>query len=95
MAKEDKYGKKIFIASRREGFRRCGIAHPAELTEYPAGTFTIEQVERLKSEPVLIVSDMGTTKTSDAREKALDEREKALDAREADIAKREEALKNK
>jgi hypothetical protein len=43
------------IISRRAGFRRCGVAHPAEPTVYPDGTFTDEQVDRLLREPMLIV----------------------------------------
>lgn len=46
------------IISKKDGFRRCGVAHPAAPVIYPDGTFTPEQVERLKSEPMLIVEEI-------------------------------------
>lgn len=45
----------IRITSKRPGFRRAGINHPAEPVEYPAERFTDEQIERLKREPMLVV----------------------------------------
>lgn len=45
----------IIITSKQHGFRRCGVAHPAETTEYPDGTFTPEQIEILHAEPMLVV----------------------------------------
>jgi hypothetical protein len=46
------------ITSKRDGFRRCGVAHSATPTEHPAGRFTEEEVERLKAEPMLIVEEI-------------------------------------
>lgn len=49
--------KKIRIRSKKDGFRRAGMAHPAEWTEYPASAFTPEQLEAIKAEPMLQVEE--------------------------------------
>lgn len=46
----------IRIRSKVAGFRRCGMAHPAEWTEYPDKTFTNEQLAQLLAEPMLQVA---------------------------------------
>jgi hypothetical protein len=43
------------IAARRAGFRRAGLAHPAQPVLHPAGTFTPDQVEALLAETMLMV----------------------------------------
>lgn len=43
----------IRITSRRDGFRRAGIAHPAQPTDYPDEAFTGEQLALLQAEPML------------------------------------------
>jgi len=45
----------IIITSKQPGFRRCGIAHGAEPTEYPDDAFTAEQLAALQAEPMLSV----------------------------------------
>jgi len=45
----------IRIKSKMRGFRRCGIAHPAEYVEYPDDRFSAKEVAILKAEPMLIV----------------------------------------
>jgi len=45
----------IRIRSKKPGFRRCGIAHPAVWTEYPEDRFSDIDLERLLSEPMLQV----------------------------------------
>lgn len=45
----------IRITSKRAGFRRCGMPHPAEPTVYPDGRWTEEEMERLRAEPMLVV----------------------------------------
>ena len=45
----------IRIKSKKEGFRRCGIAHPKTPTEYPDGRFSKEVLAVLKAEPMLVV----------------------------------------
>lgn len=46
------------ITSRRDGFRRAGIAHPARPVEHPIKSFTAEQLAQLKAEPVLVVEEI-------------------------------------
>jgi len=48
----------IRIIAKKDGFRRCGIAHSKEATEYPADHFTAEQLKALKAEPMLVVSEV-------------------------------------
>lgn len=45
----------IRITAKNDGFRRAGIGHPKEPTEYPADRFDGEQLKALQSEPNLIV----------------------------------------
>ncbi len=49
----------IIITSKRDGFRRCGMAHPAAATEYADDAFTGEQLKTLRAEPMLTVSVAG------------------------------------
>lgn len=45
----------IQITSKRDKFRRCGVAHPDKPTEHPDDRFTKKELERLKAEPMLFV----------------------------------------
>lgn len=45
------------ISAKQDGFRRCGIAHPAEAVDHPAGTFTEKEIRVLKADPMLVVQD--------------------------------------
>jgi hypothetical protein len=45
----------IRIKAKRNNFRRAGIAHPDQWTEYPDDAFTPEQIAALKAETMLIV----------------------------------------
>lgn len=45
----------IRITSKVPGFRRGGMAHPAEPTEWPLEIFTDEQLDQIEVEPNLIV----------------------------------------
>lgn len=45
----------IRITAKQDGFRRGGIAHPKEATEYPDNAFSKEQLEALQAEPLLKV----------------------------------------
>lgn len=45
----------IVITSKKDGFRRCGLAHPARPTEHPDDRFTEAQLHALKTEPMLVV----------------------------------------
>jgi hypothetical protein len=44
----------IVIKSKRDGFRRCGIAHSSQPTKYADDFFTDEQLKALAKEPQLI-----------------------------------------
>lgn len=46
----------IVITAKRDGFRRCGIAHPGKPTSYPDDFFTEEQLTALDKEPQLILA---------------------------------------
>lgn len=45
----------VRITSKRDGFRRGGIAHSGEPTTYADDRFSAKQLARLKAEPMLIV----------------------------------------
>ncbi|UZR27475.1 HI1506-related protein [Methylococcus mesophilus] len=45
----------IRITARRAGFRRCGIAHPAEPIDYPFDRFDEGELKKLQAENMLIV----------------------------------------
>lgn len=48
----------IRITAKQDGFRRCGIAHPATPTEYPGDQFSKKELEQLKAEPMLVVEEI-------------------------------------
>jgi len=52
----------IRIKSKKNGFRRCGIAHPAVPVEYPDDRFSKEELKVLKAEPMLVVEVVPDTK---------------------------------
>ena len=45
----------IKITSKKDGFRRCGMAHSKEPVEHSDDWFSEEDLEILKAEPMLIV----------------------------------------
>lgn len=45
----------IRIKSKRDGYHRCGVAHPKVATQHPAERFTDAELERLQADPVLTV----------------------------------------
>jgi len=47
----------IRITSKKDGFRRCGVSHPAVETAYPDGRFTPAELAILKAEPLLLVEE--------------------------------------
>lgn len=59
----------ITITSKKDGFRRCGIAHPAVPVEYQDDRFTDAQLEALQAEPLLVVrQDKAEKKTTKTKE---------------------------
>lgn len=53
----------ITLICRRPGFRRCGVAHPAEKT-YPADHWTDEQLEIFRKDPQFKVVEGAPNKSS-------------------------------
>lgn len=45
----------IRITSKVDGFRRAGVAHSKQATEYADNVFTKEQLKALQDEPMLVV----------------------------------------
>mgnify|MGYP007111628748 CR=1 FL=1 len=45
----------VIITAKRDGFRRCGMAHSDKAVEHSDDTFTKEQLAILKAEPMLVV----------------------------------------
>ncbi|MDH5525214.1 MAG: HI1506-related protein [Desulfobulbaceae bacterium] len=60
----------VLITSKQDGFRRCGVSHPAQPTSYPDGRFTGEQIEILKAEPMLVVTEVEDAKKEASRPNA-------------------------
>jgi len=48
----------VTITAKKDGFRRCGMAHPASPVEHPDGTFTEKELEILRAEPMLVVQEV-------------------------------------
>jgi hypothetical protein len=63
----------IVITAKKDGFRRCGVAHSKNPVEYPDGHWSKKQLEILHAEPMLVVSETdekpGTDQTG-AKKKA-------------------------
>ena len=45
----------VTIISKKEGFRRCGIAHSTAPTSYADDTFSKKELAALQDEPMLTV----------------------------------------
>lgn len=58
----------IQITARREGFRRCGIAHSAKATTYEDGHFTPKQLAELENDPQLVVVRITAGAATDAQD---------------------------
>lgn len=54
----------IKIISLKDGFRRCGVEHPAKPVLHPDGKFTGEQLKKLKKEPMLIIEEVSSEESS-------------------------------
>ncbi len=48
----------IRIRSKKEGFRRAGVAHSVAPKEYPDDKFSKKELQLLKSEPMLFVEQI-------------------------------------
>ena len=80
------------ITSKEDGFRRCGIEHPAIPTLHEDDAFTDEQLEILMNEPMLIVDVLEDKHKPDQelRGENTPEGEKEVDETPATGEKREE-----
>lgn len=45
----------LIITSKKEGFRCCGVAHPATPTEHADDRFNEKELAALRAEPMLMV----------------------------------------
>ena len=45
----------IIITAKKDGFRRCGLAHSSKPVEHPDDAFTPEQLAELQADPMLVV----------------------------------------
>ena len=48
----------IVITSKREGFRRCGVAHAAGPIQWPDDRWTEAELDALMAEPMLTVANV-------------------------------------
>jgi hypothetical protein len=48
----------IRIRSKKDGFRRCKIAHSTAPKDYPDDKFTEAELAALQAEPMLIVEEL-------------------------------------
>lgn len=62
----------ITITSKRDGFRRCGVAHRDVPVTWPDGSFTAEQIAVLRSEPALVVHTGAVSSNNDKLKAALE-----------------------
>lgn len=46
------------IISKKDGFRRGGIAHPEKPKDYPDDAFSKDELEAIEKEPMLIVTHL-------------------------------------
>ncbi len=81
------------VTSRKEGFRRCGVPHPARPTDHPADRFTAEQIEILKAEPMLTVVEIEEAPKLNANE-AIAKAKAAATIAELDELARDEDRKS-
>jgi len=85
--------KKILrISAKREGYRRCGVAHAGAATEHAIDAFNEKQIEILKADPMLIVQELDAGAAADTAG-AKTETDKLLAEAKADRARAAEELK--
>ncbi len=69
----------ITITSKRDGSRRCGVAHRDVPVTWPDGSFTDEQIAILRAEPALVVH-LGAVSGDDDKLKIAQGRIQELEA---------------
>lgn len=60
---------KLTIVSRRDGFRRAGRPWSVQPTTVDASEFTAEQLDALRADPMLVVSESGPPAIEDPAER--------------------------
>ena len=55
--------KAIRITAKKDGYRRCGVPHPAEATWHSMDAFDKDQLKILKAEPMLVVEEVEKNET--------------------------------
>lgn len=72
MPKEDKKpggpaGKGLMVISKRDGFRRAGYTFGGEAQTIAYADLTPDQVQQLKTEPLLVVTEVDLPKEEPAK----------------------------
>jgi len=60
----------IQIVSKKDGFRRGGVAHPDKPKDYPDDFFKEDQLEAIENEPMLFVTHLPDLPKKDSDEEA-------------------------
>lgn len=88
--------KAIRITAKVAGFRRCGLAHSNTPTDHPDGTFSAEQLEILKNDPMLKVEEVevddSPAETFEAQEGNFEGEIKRLEEKLATVTRVNETL---
>ena len=71
----------IRITSIKDGFRRCGVAHPKGPTEYPDDRFSTKELKILDDEPMLFVEVIKNDMSIPELKKKLDELKEPYDGK--------------
>ena len=58
----------IQIVSKKDGFRRGGVAHPDKPKDYPDDFFSKDQLEAMENEPMLFVTHLPDLPKKDLEE---------------------------
>lgn len=70
----------FMVTSKKEGFRRCGVAWPKGPSVFDEARFSPEEWKAIKAEPMLIVTAIGTKSEPEAPETADETPEAGLEA---------------
>lgn len=71
----------IRITSIKDGFRRCGVAHPKKPTEYPDDRFSKKELDIFNDEPMLFVEVIKKDMSIPELKAKLDELKVSYDAK--------------
>lgn len=84
----------IRITSKKDGFRRCGVAHPAAPTDYPDDRFTPEHLAALEAEPMLVVQRLDDPKATESEKESDPGKGKGKGKKNQDPGPQDEAGKD-